>query len=293
MAAICSHLEAAATEPPLELPLNQKMWLNPGSNTAAVTLFIQMPRGIVEMMLKAQGTPEVPLVAGEINLPAVIPLSAEQPAPDAAACWEAREKGDFHDVNLPGGIVSQLVMDNNVDVVCQLWLYLTGQFHGPLWRDQHRAHVISVQGLQIAPPISWDSTDPPLLAALSYIMTLVWDDQDKSRLVFSSVTQQSQAELLPSLRNCPAEKLELQKTPFAYGWSGHLWRGRSGGVEVVYKLARVNLLRGRVGDQGPVNVKLTSLRDNYISRSGTKCLAPHLLVTTTPLTSKQQCPMSA
>lgn len=51
------------------------------------------PRGIVEMMLKAQGTPEVPLVAGEINLPAVIPLSAEQPAPDAAACWEAREKG--------------------------------------------------------------------------------------------------------------------------------------------------------------------------------------------------------
>ena len=60
------------------------------------------------------------------------------------------------------------------------------QFHGPLWRDQHRAHVISVQGLQIAPPISWDSTDPPLLAALSYIMTLVWDDQDKSRLVFSS-----------------------------------------------------------------------------------------------------------
>ena len=77
-----------------------------------------------------------------------------------------------------------------------------------------------------------------------------------------SVTQQSQAELLPSLRNCPAEKLELQKTPFAYGWSGHLWRGRSGGVEVVYKLARVNLLRGRVGDQGPVNVKLTSLRDN-------------------------------
>ena len=68
-----------------------------------------------------------------------------------------------------------------------------------------------------------------------------------------SVTQQSQAELLPSLHNCPAEKLELQKTPFAYGWSGRLWRGRFGGVEVVYKLARVNSLRGRVGDQGPVD----------------------------------------
>ena len=62
-----------------------------------------------------------------------------------------------------------------------------------------------------------------------------------------SVTQQSQAELLLSLRNWPAEKLELQKTPFAYGWSGRLWRGRFGNVEVVYKLARVNSLRGRVG----------------------------------------------
>lgn len=53
MAAICSHLEAAATEPPLELPLNQKMWLNPGSNTAAVTLFIQMVTGCISLAFMA------------------------------------------------------------------------------------------------------------------------------------------------------------------------------------------------------------------------------------------------
>ena len=50
-------------------------------------------RGIVDMMLYAQGTPLDPLVVWELKRPAVIPVSAEQPAPDAAACWEAREKG--------------------------------------------------------------------------------------------------------------------------------------------------------------------------------------------------------
>ena len=62
-----------------------------------------------------------------------------------------------------------------------------------------------------------------------------------------SVTQQSQAGLLPSLRDCPAETLQMQTKPFAHGWSGRLWRGRIGSVEVVYKLARVNSLRGKVG----------------------------------------------
>ncbi len=50
-------------------------------------------RGIVDMMLYAQGTPLAPLVVWELKRPAVIPVSAEQPAPDAAACWEARKKG--------------------------------------------------------------------------------------------------------------------------------------------------------------------------------------------------------
>ena len=50
MADIHSHLEAAASEPPLELPLNQKMWLNRGgSNEAAVTLFIQTVTGCVSL----------------------------------------------------------------------------------------------------------------------------------------------------------------------------------------------------------------------------------------------------
>ena len=39
-------------------------------------------RGIVDMMLYAQGTPLDPLVVWELKRPAVIPVSAEQPAPD-------------------------------------------------------------------------------------------------------------------------------------------------------------------------------------------------------------------
>ena len=39
----------------------------------------------------------------------------------------------------------------------------------------------------------------------------------------------------------------MQTKPFASGWSGRLWRGRIGSVDVVYKLARVNSLRGKVG----------------------------------------------
>ena len=34
-------------------------------------------------------------------------------------------------------------------------------------------------------PISWDSDNPYLLAALSYIMTLAWEDRGKSRPVFA------------------------------------------------------------------------------------------------------------
>ena len=65
---------------------------------AAVLAHITTPseperRGIVDMMLYAEGTPLEPLVAWELKRPAVIPVSAEQPAPDAAACWEARKKG--------------------------------------------------------------------------------------------------------------------------------------------------------------------------------------------------------
>ena len=50
-------------------------------------------RGSVDMMLYAQGTPLDPLVVLELKRPAVTRGSAEQPAPDAAAFWEAREKG--------------------------------------------------------------------------------------------------------------------------------------------------------------------------------------------------------
>ena len=50
MAAIRSHLEAAASEPPLRVLLDQDMWLTRGgSNEAAVTLFIQMVTGCVSL----------------------------------------------------------------------------------------------------------------------------------------------------------------------------------------------------------------------------------------------------
>ena len=54
MAAIHSHLQAAASEPPLRLPLDQDMWLNRGgSNEAAVTLFVQMLTGCVSFAFTA------------------------------------------------------------------------------------------------------------------------------------------------------------------------------------------------------------------------------------------------
>ena len=59
-----------------------------------------------------------------------------------------------------------------------------------------------------------------------------------SLLKQQSVTKRSQAGLLASLRDWPAEKLQMQTKPFGYGWSGRLWRGHIGSVEVVYKVAR-------------------------------------------------------
>lgn len=54
MAAIRSHLGAAASGPPLQLPLDQDMWRKRrGSNEAAVTLFIQMVTGCVSLSLTA------------------------------------------------------------------------------------------------------------------------------------------------------------------------------------------------------------------------------------------------
>ncbi len=54
MAAIHSHLEAAASEPPLKLPLDQDMWLSQGgSNEAAVTLFVQMVTRCVSLVFTA------------------------------------------------------------------------------------------------------------------------------------------------------------------------------------------------------------------------------------------------
>ena len=34
--------------------------------------------------------------------------------------------------------------------------------------------------LHISPPIAWDSTNPPLLAAVSYIMTKAWEAKDNT-----------------------------------------------------------------------------------------------------------------
>ena len=52
--AIHSHLEAAASEPPLKLPLDQDMWLKQGgSNEAAVTLFVQMVTRCVSLAFTA------------------------------------------------------------------------------------------------------------------------------------------------------------------------------------------------------------------------------------------------
>ena len=49
--------------------------------------------GFVDMLLST-GEPELePLVAWELKRPAVIPVSAEQPAPDAAACWKQGRGG--------------------------------------------------------------------------------------------------------------------------------------------------------------------------------------------------------
>ena len=41
-------------------------------------------------------------------------------------------------------------------------------------------------GLQVSQPISWDSQAPPLLAAVSFIMTRALQDRDKSKLVSTS-----------------------------------------------------------------------------------------------------------
>ena len=40
--------------------------------------------------------------------------------------------------------------------------------------------------LRISPPIAWDSRDPPLLAAVSYIMSKAWEDQEKTDPEFPS-----------------------------------------------------------------------------------------------------------
>ena len=49
--------------------------------------------------------------------------------------------------------------------------------------------MVGGKGLQISPPISCDSRTPPLLAAVSFIMTRALCDQDKSRLLFPTGQQ--------------------------------------------------------------------------------------------------------
>ena len=53
----------------------------------------KQPQGFVDMLLSAREVPREPLVAWVLKRPGNIPVSAEQTAPDAAACWEKRVAG--------------------------------------------------------------------------------------------------------------------------------------------------------------------------------------------------------
>ena len=70
------------------------------ATTTAADVFAQpsprghdQPQGFVDMLLSAREVPREPLVAWKLKRPGMIPVSAEQPAPDAAACWEKRAAG--------------------------------------------------------------------------------------------------------------------------------------------------------------------------------------------------------
>ena len=56
------------------------------------------------------------------------------------------------------------------------------QEYCPLWCDHHGADLVLLQGGQwcSAHLTAWDSRDPPLLAAVSYIMSKAWEDQAKT-----------------------------------------------------------------------------------------------------------------
>ena len=70
------------------------------ATTTAADVFAQpsprgqeQPQGFVDMLLSAREVLRGPLVAWELKRPEMIPVSAEQPAPDAAACWEEHVAG--------------------------------------------------------------------------------------------------------------------------------------------------------------------------------------------------------
>ena len=74
------------------------------------------------------------------------------------------------------------------------------------------------QGLQVSQPISWDSEYPPLLAAVSFIMTHAMRDRDNSKLVFTSGQRGACGALDNEVQLKLSAKLMVQPSPTVGLW---------------------------------------------------------------------------